>query len=204
MSNKDIEKVDTVDRVGIPRGELASRADAEARQESGGSSRTRGDATTPGPTELQAVRRATGKPRDAALSHEQKYEFVVVEYMKRDFEYDGVVYHSGFDRRIPKPLAAVLGLYGSRTAVQTTRAEEQDGGLKVESHPTAVESQENVPFNAIPVSDPSRELPSQAERDAVHDREGTSSEKLNEKARAANGESPPRASAASKSAKKDE
>ena len=170
-----------LDTTVAPRGELASARDADERAESK-SSRKAGDAQTPGPTELQAVRRSTGKPRET-LSHRDKYDFVEVD-MKRDFTFDNVVYHSGKGVEIPDQLAGALGLTGKRTSTKTTRQEEIDAGFdKVEKHPTAVGDQKVGAFNAIPVSDPTHELPGEEEREAAMEAAGISQEQHEQRAK---------------------
>lgn len=167
-----------IDVVTVPRGEGASRAAAEAREKQ--SSRKAGDAQTPGPTEITDIRRSTGKAR-ATQSHRDKYDFVKVGYQKRDYDFDGVVYHAGYEKEIPEDLAAAIGLSGERISHSLTRREEIEAGLdKAEKHPTAVGDQANRPFDSIPVSDPARELPTEEEREAGMANGGVSTEQVEE------------------------
>lgn len=178
----------------VPSVENASTTDAAYREEVA-TSRKKGDATTAGPTELTAVRASTGQRR-ATKSHEDLYDFVEVENLKRDYTFGPAGNQktygpSSVPIEIPDQLAAALGLAGKRKAQGLTRQEEKDAGVdKPEKHPTAYGSQKNQNFNAIPVSDPTREAPGQEEREAAYTAAGTTEEQINER-RVAAGEIPP-------------
>lgn len=180
---KKTDVAETAPDTSFPRGELASADDAAAREAA--SKR----ANTPGPMEFTR-RPATGNLRAAAQSHEELFDFVEVDSLKRDYTWGPAGNQKTYGPssepiEIPEPLATSLGLVGKRTSQQMTRREEHEAGIKSEKHPTAVGTQKNQNFSAIPVSDPRHEAPGQEERQAAHEAAGMTSEQLNEKQKAA-------------------